>query len=266
MATADTQLTAEYVLLTEYALHILPTPRILMLHQFLLAVKAATIPPAITMADMVTAIAITMGPMATAIIMADMVTAITMRPMATTVITMEPMIMAITRIMDGTLICFLSFQLTSVYRAGTVVPYGYSSYYGYPAAATTTTYIAASTPAAAATTTTATASSPKVQYAYVRAAATPTELPKEYRTVNYTSRVVRTAEDIQFENRRVATERGAYKARRIKPADAKADDVFWCRERNGDWNLRPYYQIEESCYPGVWQMDAEVGFLVFHRE
>jgi len=186
--------------------------------------------------------------------MVDMVTATTTAAMATN----------ITCIMDGTLIYFLPFQLmTSYYRAGAVVPYG--AYYGYPAAATTT-LVAATTATPAAAVTTTTASTPKVQYAYVRAAATPTELPKEYRTVNYTSRVVRTAEDVQFENRRVATERGAYKARRIKPADAKADDVFWVRERNGDWNLRPYYQIEESCYPGVWQMDAEVGFLVFHRE
>jgi hypothetical protein len=75
-----------------------------------------------------------------------------------------------------------------------------------------------------------------------------------------------TREDIQMENRRVATERGAYDPRRIKPADARSDDPFWCRERNGEWHLRTYYQIENECHPGRWQMDAEIGFLVFHRE
>lgn len=73
-------------------------------------------------------------------------------------------------------------------------------------------------------------------------------------------------EDIQMENRRIATERGAYDPRRIKPADARNDDPFWCRERNGEWHLRSYYQIENECYPGRWLMDAEIGFLVFHRE
>ena len=74
-----------------------------------------------------------------------------------------------------------------------------------------------------------------------------------------------TREDIQMENRRIATERGAYSARRIKPADARDDDPFWCRERNGEWHLRTFYQIENECYPGQWLMDAELGFLVFHR-
>lgn len=72
--------------------------------------------------------------------------------------------------------------------------------------------------------------------------------------------------DIQMESRRVATERGSYAPRRIKPADARSDDPFWCRERNGEWHLRTYYQIENECYPGTWKMDAEQGFLVFHRE
>ncbi|UPX19966.1 uncharacterized protein EKO05_0010214 [Ascochyta rabiei] len=74
-----------------------------------------------------------------------------------------------------------------------------------------------------------------------------------------------TREDIQMENRRIATERGAYSARKIKPADARDDDPFWCRERNGEWHLRTFYQIENECYPGQWLMDAELGFLVFHR-
>jgi hypothetical protein len=74
-----------------------------------------------------------------------------------------------------------------------------------------------------------------------------------------------TREDVQMENRRIATERGAYSARKIKPADARSDDPFWCRERNGEWHLRTFYQIENECYPGQWLMDAEKGFLVFHR-
>ncbi|XPT03888.1 hypothetical protein M3J09_012974 [Ascochyta lentis] len=74
-----------------------------------------------------------------------------------------------------------------------------------------------------------------------------------------------TREDLQMENRRIATERGAYSARKIKPADARDDDPFWCRERNGEWHLRTFYQIENECHPGQWLMDAELGFLVFHR-
>ncbi|KAH7067940.1 hypothetical protein FB567DRAFT_457636 [Paraphoma chrysanthemicola] len=76
---------------------------------------------------------------------------------------------------------------------------------------------------------------------------------------------VRTREDIQMESRRIATERGAYEPRRIRPADARDDDPFWCRERNGEWHLRTYYQIENECHPGRWMMDAELGYLVFHR-
>lgn len=72
-------------------------------------------------------------------------------------------------------------------------------------------------------------------------------------------------EDIQMENRRIATERGAYSPRRIRPADAREGDPFWCREVNGEWHLRSYYQIENECHPGRWMMDAEIGFLVFHR-
>ncbi|KAL6703400.1 hypothetical protein ACN47E_009659 [Coniothyrium glycines] len=75
-----------------------------------------------------------------------------------------------------------------------------------------------------------------------------------------------TREAIQMENRRIATERGAYDARKIRPADAKDDDPFWCRERSGEWHLRSYYQIENECHPGRWMMDADIGFLVFHRE
>jgi hypothetical protein len=68
-----------------------------------------------------------------------------------------------------------------------------------------------------------------------------------------------------MESRRIATERGAYDPRRIRPADARDDDPFWCRERNGEWHLRTYYQIENECHPGQWMVDAELGYLVFHR-
>ncbi|KAI4683469.1 uncharacterized protein J4E88_004645 [Alternaria novae-zelandiae] len=74
-----------------------------------------------------------------------------------------------------------------------------------------------------------------------------------------------TREDIQMENRRIATERGSYDPRKIRPADARDDDPFWSRELNGEWHLRSYYQIENECHPGRWMMDADVGFLVFHR-
>lgn len=163
---------------------------------------------------------------------------------------------------------FYPFQSSYYGAGGAVVPYSsYGVVAAYPAS---TTYVATTT-ATAAQAAADTSTTPQVQYAYVQAAATPTKLPDAYRTVNYTTTTTRharlaTQEDVQFENRRVATERGAYRPRKIKPADAKADDVFWVRERNGDWHCRPYYQIEETCYPGTWQMDAEIGFLVFHRE
>lgn len=71
--------------------------------------------------------------------------------------------------------------------------------------------------------------------------------------------------DIQMENRRIATERGAYSIRNIKPVDALPDDPFWCMERTGEWHLRTFYQIENECYPGRWHMNPDQGFLVFHR-
>jgi hypothetical protein len=71
--------------------------------------------------------------------------------------------------------------------------------------------------------------------------------------------------DIQMENRRIATERGAYNIRNIKPVDALPDDPFWCMERTGEWHLRTFYQIENECYPGRWHMNPDKGFLVFHR-
>ncbi|KAF2113791.1 hypothetical protein BDV96DRAFT_648034 [Lophiotrema nucula] len=71
--------------------------------------------------------------------------------------------------------------------------------------------------------------------------------------------------DPDFENRRIATERGAYEPKRIRPADREPDAPFWCRELDGTWKLRPMYDIEESCYPGQWKMNAEKGYLVFER-
>ncbi|KAL5423469.1 hypothetical protein PMIN04_003863 [Paraphaeosphaeria minitans] len=73
-------------------------------------------------------------------------------------------------------------------------------------------------------------------------------------------------DDVQYENRRVAMERGSYNPKPIKPASARPDDPFWCMERTGEWHLRTYYQIENECYPGRWLRDAEHGFLVFHRQ
>jgi hypothetical protein len=145
---------------------------------------------------------------------------------------------------------FFPFQSPHMYGTGGIGPYyGYSNglQYAVPAAGQT-------------------------QYAYVRAAATPKALPREYYTKNYNCRLreeyreYSTREHVDIENRRVATERGAYRPRRIKPADARPSDLFWCRERDGQWTLRKYYQIEDNCYPGTWKMDAEIGFLVFHRD
>ncbi|ORY04366.1 hypothetical protein BCR34DRAFT_57023 [Clohesyomyces aquaticus] len=76
----------------------------------------------------------------------------------------------------------------------------------------------------------------------------------------------RTRDEVELDARRIATACGAYEPRKIKPADAKADDPFWCREKNGDWHLRPYYTIEKDCQPGRWKMDGEKGYLVFIRE
>lgn len=73
-------------------------------------------------------------------------------------------------------------------------------------------------------------------------------------------------DNVQYENQRVAMERGSYLPRRIAPADARPDDPFWCKEVTGEWHLRTYYQIENECHPGRWLMDAEHGFLVFHRQ
>lgn len=131
----------------------------------------------------------------------------------------------------------------------TVPTYGYTQAYVYPPGptTTTTTYHVTNGPAPAVTT--------------------------EYRTSS--ANVVRETrpayphgharEDLQTESRRIATDRGAYDARKIRPADARDDDPFWCREVNGEWHLRSYYQIENECHPGRWKMDAEVGFLMFER-
>lgn len=90
-------------------------------------------------------------------------------------------------------------------------------------------------------------------YTYVTPNRTPKVLPSYYNSRDYDSR-------------RYAAGRGAYSARRIKPADALPDDPFWCRERDGQWHLRTYYSIDRECRPGRWQMDAEKGFLVYHRD
>ncbi|KAF1829226.1 hypothetical protein BDW02DRAFT_561551 [Decorospora gaudefroyi] len=115
--------------------------------------------------------------------------------------------------------------------------------YGHPATTTTTYHITNS-----------------------QAAPTPfRETRPAYSTHGHAQQQGPTREAIQMENRRIATERGSYDARKIRPADARDDDPFWCREINGEWHLRTYYQIENECHPGRWMMDAEIGFLVFHR-
>ncbi|KAH7135010.1 hypothetical protein B0J11DRAFT_595902 [Dendryphion nanum] len=90
-------------------------------------------------------------------------------------------------------------------------------------------------------------------WAYVSASRTPKVLPSCYYSRDYDSR-------------RYAPERDVYAARRIKPADARPEDPFWCRERDGHWHMRTYYSINRECYPGRWKMDPERGFLVFHRD
>ncbi|KAF2788070.1 hypothetical protein K505DRAFT_411078 [Melanomma pulvis-pyrius CBS 109.77] len=152
---------------------------------------------------------------------------------------------------------------------GVGFPYGYNGYYGafqyanyYNPYQRTPVYYTTTAAAAAIPAST-------VTYAYPRAAnATYTTTAHVASAAIPTAAYVcgRTQSEVQLENRRIATERGAYAPRRIKPADAGPDDPFWCREKNGEWHLRSFYQIENECYPGRWTMDAEIGFLVFHRE
>ncbi|KAL6173259.1 hypothetical protein ACJQWK_00819 [Exserohilum turcicum] len=133
----------------------------------------------------------------------------------------------------------------------TVPTYGYTTHVYPPATTTTTTtYHVTNSQAPAYTTSPAARVVRETRPAYVH---------------GHSPRVAPTREDIQLENRRIATARGAYDARKIRPADARDDDPFWCREVNGEWHLRSYYQIENECHPGRWMMDAEIGFLVFHR-
>lgn len=137
---------------------------------------------------------------------------------------------------------FLYPLQSSMYYGTGGVPY----HYGHPGATTTTTVVGVRA---------------KPQYAYVHAAVTPTTLPAAYAAEKCSAKFL-TADDILTEKRRIATESGAYRPRKIKPADARPDDKFWCREINGEWTLRKFYDIESL--HGLWQMDAEGGFLVFH--
>ena len=138
--------------------------------------------------------------------------------------------------------------------------YPYQRYYTPTAAAVPATAVTYATPASQTTTYICSTAAPPVTKVVVPAAVRTTTIP----TAAYVCG--RTQNEIQLENRRIATERGAYAPRRIKPADAANDDPFWCREVSGEWHLRTFYQIENECYPGRWTMDAEIGFLVFHRE
>ena len=78
--------------------------------------------------------------------------------------------------------------------------------------------------------------------------------------------VGRTRGEVQAMDRSLAARSGAYDAHPIKPANAKPGDMFWCRETDGQWHLRPFYNIDSDCKPGSWKMDAHKGTLVYHRE
>ncbi|OCK75900.1 hypothetical protein K432DRAFT_158848 [Lepidopterella palustris CBS 459.81] len=76
----------------------------------------------------------------------------------------------------------------------------------------------------------------------------------------------RTKEEVDAENRRLATAGGAYDAHEIRPHNPKPDQQFWCREKDGQLTLRTFYTIENDLHPGRWQMGAEKGNLIFVRE
>lgn len=135
----------------------------------------------------------------------------------------------------------------------TVPSYGYAGHYGYGMPATQA-YVYPPGP----TTTTTT-------YHVMNGHSAPAPATTTHCHHASTSAAAHVREDYQADNRRVAAERGAYAPKPIKPADARSDDPFWCRERTGEWHLRSYYQIENECYPGSWKMDAEAGFLIFQR-
>ncbi|KAF2191775.1 hypothetical protein K469DRAFT_342015 [Zopfia rhizophila CBS 207.26] len=144
------------------------------------------------------------------------------------------------------------------------------TYYYYP----TTTAAPAATPvptAAAPTTYTYTyaypATSSTSHYAYAAPSA-------RYVTYGHTCGHARhtcslashhTRDEVELNHRYLATTRGAYDAKKIKPV-CEPGDLLWCREKDGTWNLRSFYNIENDCQPGRWTMDAEKGFCVFHRE
>jgi len=71
--------------------------------------------------------------------------------------------------------------------------------------------------------------------------------------------------EVELSNRRLATERGAYYPRAIMPV-ANPDDIFWVLERDGQWMVRSFYNIQTECHPGRWKMDAKDGYCVFIRE
>lgn len=135
--------------------------------------------------------------------------------------------------------------------------YYYPQYYPQHQYPTYTYAPAAASPAPAPAQPTYTYSYPGHHYYYPSYAAAPTSSGHYH--------YGQTKAEVDYHNRRIATERGAYEAKKIKP-DAKPDDVFWCKEKDGNWYVRSYYNIENDCQPGRWQMDAEKGYCVFHRE
>ncbi|KAF2753902.1 hypothetical protein EJ05DRAFT_541470 [Pseudovirgaria hyperparasitica] len=76
----------------------------------------------------------------------------------------------------------------------------------------------------------------------------------------------RTQEEVEYDNRVIATRSGAYEAHDLQPSDPKPDQMFWCREIDGSWTLRTFFTISEDLKPGKWKMDAARGSLVFIRE
>ncbi|KAF2245878.1 hypothetical protein BU26DRAFT_607183 [Trematosphaeria pertusa] len=135
---------------------------------------------------------------------------------------------------------YYPYQRSYYYTSGVAAAPAYS--YAYPATTTTTVLQPAAT-----TYTVTNGTVPVTTTASVAAPRVPTR------------------DEIQNENVRIAIQRGATNARRIKPADALPDDPFWCKERNGEWHLRSFYQIENECQPGLWKINAESGMLTFER-
>lgn len=153
---------------------------------------------------------------------------------------------------------------------GNAYAYQQTRYYA-AAAAQPVTYAQVAAPVAAPV---AVAATP-TYYAYPTAAAATVAAPVCYTETTgsslsghptYSNRIYgQTSYEVELNNRRLATERGAYEPKRIMPV-ANPDDLFWCRERDGQYTVRNFFNIENDCKPGRWLMDPREGYCVFHRE